>query len=205
LDVSAEPWYSHCPRVLLGLCYLQTGELGQAEKVLRVLENYSKSFGCEYMGTISMILLGVVEISKGEMSKGLKMIEEAHQSFYLSKRKYSLATAEFILASIYSQIALGQGGITPSRIIKNIGFLVKNIPFAGKKAEKHFNNAIQISRKIGAKGIMGQAYLELGILHKAKKGAEKAKKCISEAVQLFEQCEAEVFLKQAHEELESLR
>ncbi len=58
---------------------------------------------------------------------------------------------------------------------------------------------------MGAKTIMGGACLDLGLLHKAKKRKDQANKCISEAVNLFEQCEADVYLKQANEALESLQ
>jgi hypothetical protein len=53
---------------------------------------------------------------------------------------------------------------------------VKNIPFARKKAERYFNDAIKLSREIGAKGFLGQALLNLGLLYKAKKRSDSAKK-----------------------------
>ena len=59
-------------------------------------------------------------------------------------------------------------------------------------------------KEIEAKGVLGQAYLDLGILHKSKKRTEEAKDCISEAVRIFEQCEAEIYLKRAKEALASL-
>ena len=88
-------------------------------------------------------------------------------------------------------------------MFKNIGFLVKNVPFAGKKAEDHFSKAIEVAKEIGAKGFQGLACFNLGLLHKAKKRTEQARKCITEAVQLYEQCEAETYLKQAKEALAS--
>ena len=48
---------------------------------------------------------------------------------------------------------------------QNIGFfLVKNVPFATKKAEAHFHKAIELSKEIGARGYLGQTYLSLGLL-----------------------------------------
>ena len=52
---------------------------------------------------------------------------------------------------------------------------------------------------------MGMAYLDLGLLHRVKGKTEQAKKYLSEAIQIFEQSEAEGFLKQAKEALASLR
>ena len=102
-----------------------------------------------------------------------------------------------------SQIATGP---KPSLSImaKNIGFLVKNVPFAGKKAEEHFNKAIELFKEIGAKGYLGLVYLSLGLLYKATKRTDQARQCILEAINLFQECEAEVYLKQANEALDSL-
>lgn len=108
-----------------------------------------------------------------------------------------------MFGKVYSQIAAGP---TPtfSLITKNIGFLAKNVPFAGKKAEEHFAKAIKMARELGAKGILGTANLDLGLFHKAKKRNEQAREYISEAIRIFEDCEAEIYLKQAKEALVSL-
>jgi hypothetical protein len=58
---------------------------------------------------------------------------------------------------------------------------------------------------MGAKSFMGGACLDLGLFYKAKKRKNQANKLISKAVKLFEQCKAEVYLKQAKEALESLK
>jgi tetratricopeptide (TPR) repeat protein len=117
---------------------------------------------------------------------------------------YEYAISEYILGKVYSQIAAGP---TPafSIMAKNIGFLVKNVPFAGKKAEEHFNNAIVILKEIGAKGFQGMAYLDMGLFYKARKKTQQARECISEAINIFEECEAMEYLKQAKEALESLK
>ncbi len=78
------------------------------------------------------------------------------------------------------------------------------MPFAGKKAEEHFNKAIEIFKEIGAKSSLGQVYLSLGLLYKASKRSGQAKQCILEAINIFQECEAEAYLKQANEALDSL-
>ena len=57
---------------------------------------------------------------------------------------------------------------------------------------------------MGAKGELGESLLGLGRLYKAKKRNEKARESFSEAVHLFEECDAHVYLKQAKEELASV-
>jgi tetratricopeptide (TPR) repeat protein len=90
-------------------------------------------------------------------------------------------------------------------MVKNIGFLAKNVPFATKKAEEHFNKAIELLKEIGAKGFLGPVYLSLGLLCKNCKRNEKARQYILEAINIFRDCGAGGYLKQANEVLESLR
>jgi hypothetical protein len=60
---------------------------------------------------------------------------------------------------------------------------------------------ITVSENIGRNA--GQAYLDLGLLHKAKKRKEKAQECLTEAIRLLEASEADAFLEQARAALES--
>ena len=122
-----------------------------------------------------------------------------------NQRRVWFAISEYNLGEVNSQIATGP---KPSLSImaKNIGFLVKTVPLATQTAEKHFNKAIELFKDIGMKNFLGQAYLSLGLLHKAnrKTDTDRAKQCILEAVNIFQELEAEGWLKQANEALDSL-
>ena len=152
----------------------------------------------------ALLFLGAARIAKGNMSQGFKMIQEAHQSFIKEERKYYIALTEYILGKIYSQIVEGSTSISPLTIARNIGFLIKNVPFAEKKADLHFRNAIKIAKEIGAKGVESLALLEWGLLHKVKERKKEAKECISKAIDLFEQCEAKNYFTQATNALKTL-
>jgi len=91
-----------------------------------------------------------------------------------------------------------------STLARNIGFVIREVPFAARKAEGHFNEAIEAANEAGFKSILGQAYLNLGLLHKLKGRTDKARDCISKALGIFEQCDAELYVKQAREALASL-
>ena len=139
------------------------------------------------------------------MSHGLKQLEDGKQELLKSGNILYYLQCEYLLGKVFSKIALGAESINLSKLSKNIGFIVKNVLFAGKKAEGHFKQVIEVAGEIGAKAISGGAYLDLGLLYKAKKRKDQANEYISEAVKLFEQCEADVYLKQANEALESLQ
>jgi tetratricopeptide (TPR) repeat protein len=203
--LSADPFYSQFPRLPLGGSYLFTNQVDKAETTLEEVLTYSQKFGAGVIGTFACVFMGVLLIAKGQMSEGLKLLEEGQRECLENQRRPLYAFSEYVLGKVYSQIAEGSGPISLSKMAKNIGFLVKNVPFASKKAEEHFNRAIEVAKEIGGKAIMGRAYLDLGLLYRTKGKPEQAKKCISEAIQVFEQCEKEGFLKQAKEALASLK
>ena len=202
--LSADPFYSQTLRVLLGLSYLSTNQLDKAETALEEVLTYSQKFGAGLIGTMARILMGVLLIAKGRMSQGLELLAEGQRDCLENQRRALYARSEHTLAKVYSQIVEGSGPISLSTMAKNIGFLIKNVPFASKKAEEHFNRAIEVAKEIGAKGTMGMAYLDLGLLYRMKGKTEQARKYISEAIQIFERTEAEEFLKQAKEALAAL-
>lgn len=204
IEVSVDPFYSQCARCLTGASYAMNGQFQEAEAALVEVLAYSQQFGCDVLTTPAQLFLGVVLISKGKFGQGLNMIEDVKESCLKNERRYYAVGCEYVLGKVYLQIVEGAGPMSLSTVAKNFGFLIKNVPFADKKAQLHFNKAIETAKEIGAKGFLGLANLDLGLLHKAKKRKDQAKKCISEAVQLFEQCEAEVYLKQAKEALTSL-
>jgi tetratricopeptide (TPR) repeat protein len=151
------------------------------------------------------ILMGLTYIASGQMSKGLKMVENVRDMFQINKRRGRLAMPEYILGKIYLQIAVGENLPSFSILVRNIGFMVKNVPAAGKKAEDYFRRSIEAAKEVGAKSWIAVSYHDLGLLHKAKKRTDQAKDCFINAIELFEQIEAEVYLKQAKESLASLR
>jgi len=201
--VSADPVYSIIPNAIAAFSYLQMDEFKQAEKIANATLAFSEKFGCEFHGTAASLILGGVMIASGKMAMGLKQIEKNLQQLKEIEKKSFVPTGEYILGKIYFQMATGEGPVKWSALLKNAVFLAKTLPVASKRAEYHFNKAVDLAKEIGAKGVEGQAYLDLGLLYKAKK-QDQAKQYISKAIQVFEETNAEVFLKQARQAMESL-
>jgi tetratricopeptide (TPR) repeat protein len=201
--LAVDPFYSQLSRVHLGSAYLLNNQLDKAETALEEVMTYSQKFGAGIIGIQACIVMGVLLMAKGKMSQGVKLLEEGQGDCLENHWRTLYALSEYILGKVYSQIVEGSGPIRLSTMAKNIGFLIEHVPFASKKAEDHFNRAIEVAKEIGAKGTMGMAYLDLGLLYRMKGKTEQAKKCLSEAIRIFEQTEAEGFLKQAKEALAS--
>jgi tetratricopeptide (TPR) repeat protein len=203
IDVILDPVYSLFPKFTLGIAYLFGGQLQEAEDVLQSELNLCEKLGVRNLSVVCQYLLAPILIAKGHMQQGTKLLENAQKILISNQRRVNYAASEYILGEVNSQIATGP---KPSLSImaKNIGFLVKSVPFATKKAEEHFNKAMELFREIGMKGFLGQAYLSLGLLYKATKKTDQARQCLLEAINLFQECEAGGWLKQANEALDSL-
>jgi tetratricopeptide (TPR) repeat protein len=202
---SADPYYAQSLQAALGSAYLLTNQLDKAEAALEEVMTYSEKFGARVIGTIASVFRGALFIAKGRMSQGMKLLAEGQRACLDDRRRGMYAFSEYVRAKVYSQIAERSGPIGLSTMAKNMGFLIKNVPFARKRAEEHFTRAIQVAKEIGARGTMGMAYLDLGLLYRMKGRTEQSKKCLSEAIRIFEPTEGEGFLKQAKEALASFR
>jgi tetratricopeptide (TPR) repeat protein len=181
------------------------GKFQEAEKLLDEVMKFTKEFGYEYVEMPAQVFNGVITIIKGELNKGISIVEGVIQACLEEGMRSRYAQYNHSLGKVYLQIAQGGGGKKDlSFFAKNIGFLIKTVPFAHKKAEEHLNKAIQTAKEIGAKGILAQAYFDMGRLRQTKGKTNEARKYITDAIQLFEECEADVYLKQAREALAAL-
>ena len=140
----------------------------------------------------------------GDMDKGLELVGRTEEIYLKTNRQFNYLIMQTFYGQLYLQIVEGGGPKSFSFMVKNIRSLVKLVPGAARKAEEHFSKAIELAGEIGARSVLGQAHLGLGLLHKAKGRTEKARESISRAIEIFEEIEADGFLKQAREALASL-
>jgi len=205
IEVSADPGYIYAGKMFLAMAYVANGQFQEAKGILQQIITHSEKFGYELWGTPAKMYLGIILMSEGHMNQGLKMIEGAQRLLLENGRKCQYAMSEYLLGKIYLQMVEKSAPVKLTTLVRNIGFLAKNLPFAAKKAESHYNKTIEVCREIGAKGMMGMSYLDLGILYSTKGEKAQAKEYLSTAIELFDQCETENLLRQAQETLESVR
>jgi tetratricopeptide (TPR) repeat protein len=201
IQVSADIVFEITARLFLGISYILSKKFNEAEGVFNEITRQNEDSKAKFIGNFAQFFSGVFNISQGRLKKGLTMAENVSGSFLKSDSMYRYASANHVLGRVYVSLAVGDKKKSLSLVVKNIIFLMKNIPFASNKAEAYFNKAIKVANKIGAKGILGQAYLDLGLLYKAKKRNDKAQEFILKAVNIFDECKAEGFQKLAREAL----
>jgi class 3 adenylate cyclase/tetratricopeptide (TPR) repeat protein len=204
VQLSVDPYYSQFPKTMECYSLVSNGQFQEAKEAIQEILTFDQNFGVEIIGTPAHALLGLVTVAEGNFSRGMQMLEDTRQIFLEQERRSLYARSEYALGKVYLEIVEGAAPISPARMMKNIRFLVKNLPFASKKAEDHFKKSIEVSKEIGAKGVLGNAYFNLGLLYKVRGKKDQARESISKAVQFFEQCEAEEYVKQAKGALESL-
>ena len=197
VERAAFPYYSLFPKVGLGVSLLWDGRLEETEQVLTDLHNDSRGLGVEMLGAPAKALSGLVMIGRGDLAEGIRTLEAVRSAWEQKKRLYPNATAEYVLGRVYLELALRRTPIPVSTVFRNAVFLTKTLPKARKKAERHFQRAFEIAGQIGAKGLMGQALLDLGLLYGLKKEQGRARDCITEAISLFDTCGAECRLEEA--------
>ena len=203
IGAALDPFYSQFPKITLGLSYFLDGRLQEAQDVYESLVDFCERRGIGMLAALAQMILSCILIAKGHMAQGLKKFEETQEFMLKNHLKIYYGLSESILGEVYTQFITGpSSGL--ATLAKNIGFIIKNVPFAEKKAEEHFNKSIEVLRQLGAKADLGRAILGLGQLYKTKKKNEKARECFSEAANLFQECDAHIYLRQVKEEMASV-
>ncbi len=203
IRISVEPLFSNIARLVLGMCFIQVGRLQDAETILEEVLKFSKISGTEIIGSGARGLKSVLLLAKGDLGRGLNLMEEALETFRANGSRFRIAMALTMIGNVYLQIVLKGGRKGVSFLMRNAGFLVRNFLYAEKKAEDYFCRGIEVAREIGTNNILAQANLGMGLLSMERNEISKAEGYLSEAVDLFRRCEADVYLKKAEAALAS--
>jgi hypothetical protein len=171
---------------------------------LRQVISYSEEHGTEYLKTFANIFLGVTLAAQGSLAAGLGLIENSNQEFMDFHRQVFHCMSETILGTVYLQFYQRSGKKSFAMIWHNLSIILQNLFTAGKKAEQHFLNAVRLAQQTGARGFLGQPYLQLGVLYKARGNREKARQYLLAALETFTACDMPAYLQRARELLQTL-
>jgi tetratricopeptide (TPR) repeat protein len=203
VQAALDPFYSMFPIITLAMSYVSIGQFQKAEEVLRNCSDSVEKCGLGQLLVLANLITGPILIAKGQLTQGLRIIEEAQNTLLENHRRGWYTYSEIVHGMVYAQMATGP---LPALgiLVKNIGILARSIPFGAKEAEDHFNKAINLSREIGTKAFLGLAYLNLGLLHLARKKTDQARESLKQAAKICQECDAYTYLKQAKEALDNM-
>jgi len=203
-NIAVDPYYSKMGTLWLGVSYFLNGQFEEAEEPLNDFVTYSQQMGCEIMEYMALMFLGIITLAKGHMRRGLEELKKVQQTLLKIENQTFYAQSEYVLGNVYLQIVERAGPNKLSTMARNIGFILRNAPLADKKAQSHFKKAIEVAGKIGAKGIVAQAYLDLGRLHKTKKESMRPGNAFPKRSKFLKNVKLRVFLKWPKNHLELL-
>jgi len=83
-----------------------SGQLEEAQMALTEVSKSSRELGSELMEAWPQIYLGAALLAKGQMTQGLKMLEEVRAACLENKIRSAYVSTEYILGKVYSLIAL---------------------------------------------------------------------------------------------------
>jgi tetratricopeptide (TPR) repeat protein len=203
IETSRDPFYLSFGRITLGWVALLSGDFDEAEEALQYLVDFGENRGEGQCLLYGYIFLGPVLAAKGKMDEGMRVLEKAHQLIVRNGRMTCHAFYEYAMGMVHAQIATGpRPGL--SVMAKNVGFFVRNVPFAAKRAENHFKKAIELSKQLGSRYMQGSSCYDLGVFYRSRKQYALAGEMLEEAVTAFEQGGFQNMLKTAKAALSGL-
>jgi class 3 adenylate cyclase/tetratricopeptide (TPR) repeat protein len=165
VELSNDPIFSVWPKLVLANFFIQTEKFQEADEILREIIPFCQYLDMQYIVVWAQSLHGVVLMARGQFSRGMKMITEAVRVMTKTGRFISLYFLEFALAEVYFQMATHRRRLGFWTICKNLGFILREVPFARRKAETYLRQIIQVGHEIGASGFMqSHAALNLELL-----------------------------------------
>ena len=204
IQISPDPMFAMQGKTALGMSYVAANDMKNAQNTFDELMELNRELGIETLGSIAKGFHGIILITQGNLSQGISITEDVIKEWLEKESRYRYALMNDTLGKVYLKMVQSGGQKNLPFIVKNIGFLLKTMPFAAQKAEEHFQKAIETATEIGARCVLAQTYLDMGQLRLMKGRTDEARKNITDAIKLFEECEADVYLKQAKEALAAL-
>jgi len=204
VKIAADPYYSLFSKMALGMSLCMNGQFEEARGYVEEVQAVGQECGCRHIETGALFSLGMIDLASGRMSQGLSTAGEALRRIREKSGRPLEASLERNLGLVYLQIADKSASVSLSSAARNLGFVLREVPAAARKAEEYFNQAIALAREIGSRATLGQALLNLARLHRVKGRPDQARECLDQAVEAFQEIEAEDWLDQTREARESL-
>jgi hypothetical protein len=102
-------------------------------------------------------------------------------------------------------MAMRAQGLNFRIFLKNLIFIITELPFARRRAEAYLNKIIHVGQELKSQGFMhGQALFNMGLLLRSKGNKAAAMAYFNEALLIFQRCCSVSSLKRCQEALDSV-
>jgi class 3 adenylate cyclase/tetratricopeptide (TPR) repeat protein len=191
-------------RAAEGGAFALLGRPQEAFAVLGEVRQRAEESGYLALRMLIGIFYGASMSLAGGLGAGVRWIHQDIRRFESWGNPQFPVLGYMILGEIYLQIATSPEKPPPRVLIKNLGFVLTNVPFARTKARRYLEEAIHRCRVIDMPGHLARCLLDIGMLHKAGKRIPEARACFTEALAVAESVRADNIAQKAKAVLGSL-
>jgi len=205
MRLSPDPLDWACARAAKGAALTLMGQAQEGLKILRDLRRELIEGEFLFLLVAVDIPYGVAMVLAGRMAAGVRWIKRSIRRFSELGNDNQPATGHLALGEIYFHIAQGRREETYlSVILRNLGFVLRTLPFAARKSRYHLERAIQLARENGLQANLARGLLLLGLLCKARKRSDEARAHLEEAREILEPLGLHFICNKVDSALESL-
>lgn len=183
LRLSPDPLDQLTARCVEGMCLALMGR-AEGVAVLRDVRRDLVAGDYVYPLTGVDIAYGGAMVLAGQMAAGVRWIEEAIERFRAWDNETQPPFGHLILGEIYLGMASGQEKPPLRVILANLGFLLRTLPAARRKARYHLEAATETARAVGMPGLLARSLYGLGLLCTLERRWAQARACLVEAQEI---------------------
>ena len=163
-----------------GIAYAMVGRTGEAITHLAEARDIFERGGLELARIFGEAPYCLVLVMSGRIAEGVGQLEATAGRLTAMGQEYARPYADFFLGEIYRNMAAGTERPPWPVIWQNLGFLLRNVPFAKRLARRHLEAALADFRRMDFQASVVLALLSLGELHRAEKRLRQARHCFEE-------------------------
>ena len=165
-----------------GTALAMMGRGAEAREALRESHDGLDKGGLALALLLTEFPYGLSMVLTGEMARGCRWIEDTATRFAGWGFEPGPAYGDLYLGLIHLDFAIGEEKPPPEVMLKNIGFLLRTLPFAAGKARRHLERAAGYFRDHDMPGVLAWSLTDLARLHAKKKRTNEARACLEEAM-----------------------
>lgn len=192
LLISPTPIESLSARGAIGAAKALQGQSDEGYKLIKSVRDEANDMGVFTVLLGVEIPFGAAIALKGDISKGVDWIEKQISKYQIMENDGMPIVGHIVLGEIYLGMLTREQKLPIRVMLRNIGFLLRSLPFAAKKAREHFVAAEDLARSNHAPGFLARSLINLTHLDIQTKRYESARRKLSEVKSLAPQVRSKI-------------
>jgi tetratricopeptide (TPR) repeat protein len=182
LGIALAPFDRTFARYVEGSALALSGRPERGFLILDELRRIAEAGGNMPLIMISNPYYGAAISLSGRLGNGIRFIRESTRKTESWGNIAFPIIGHMVLGEAYLRMATSSERPPLRLLLKNVGFVLTNVPFALSKAQRYLDEALRRCRTVEMPGYLAQCLYDLGLLHKARKRLLEARACLTEAL-----------------------